>query len=197
MNEVFRPATVGQTYVRGFAPDAENRPADDFYPTPAEMTEALLSVEKFDGPIWEPACGDGAMSRVLEAAGYEVRSTDLVDRGYGQSGIDFLFNGENATGNIVTNPPFKLTEQFILQAIRLHTRKAAILGRLQLLEGQSRRKIWDATPFARVWIFSRRIAFKKPGEADYGTKGGKGGMIPYAWYVWDKSHVGMPQLGWL
>jgi len=41
-------------------------------------------VESFEGQIWEPACGDGAISRVLEAAGYQVISTDLIDRGYGQ-----------------------------------------------------------------------------------------------------------------
>lgn len=189
--------TTGQTYVRGFAPDAENRPLDDFYPTPPEMTEALLSVEKFDGEIWEPACGDGAMSSVLEAAGYAVNSTDLIDRGFGVGGVDFLLDAKTQAANVITNPPFKFTEEFIIKAVSVASRKVAILGRLQLLEGQGRRKIWDATPFARVWIFSRRIAFKKPGETDYGTKGGKGGMIPYAWYVWDKSHVGPPQVGWL
>lgn len=54
--------TIGQFYVRGQAPLA-NRSRDDFYPTPPEMTRALLSVELFYGAIWEPACGDGAMSR--------------------------------------------------------------------------------------------------------------------------------------
>jgi hypothetical protein len=62
----------------------------DFYPTPPEAVRALLSVEQFDGTIWEPACGDGAISRELEAHGHNVVSTDLIDRGYGQSGSDFL-----------------------------------------------------------------------------------------------------------
>ena len=57
------------------------------------------------------------MSRVLEAAGYKVRSTDLVDRGYGRCGIDYLSNTETMATNIVTNPPFKLTEQFILKTV--------------------------------------------------------------------------------
>jgi hypothetical protein len=161
-----------------------------------EITDALLAVEQFTGSIWEPACGDGAMSRVFEAAGYTVMSTDLVYRGFGTGGVDFL-DTQTQADNVITNPPFKLTEAFIVKAVGAAKRKAAILGRLQLLEGQARRKIWDATPFARVWIFSRRIAFTRPGETDYGTKGGKGGMIPYAWYVWDKSYAGPPQLGWI
>jgi hypothetical protein len=70
----------------------ELREKDDFYPTPPEGTQALLAVEKFDGPIWEPACGAGDMSRELAAGGYEVISTDLVDRGYGEARIDFLMD---------------------------------------------------------------------------------------------------------
>lgn len=55
----------------------------DFYPTPPEAVRALLSVETFTGSIWEPACGDGAISKVLIEAGFEVVSTDLIDRGFG------------------------------------------------------------------------------------------------------------------
>ena len=55
--------------------------------------------------IWEPACGDGAMSRILEAAGHTVISTDLVDRGYGRGGHDFLADHETMADHIVTNPP--------------------------------------------------------------------------------------------
>jgi tRNA G10 N-methylase Trm11 len=78
----------------------------EFYPTPPEATRALLSVERFEGTIWEPACGDGAISKVLEAAGYYVISTDLIDRGYGTGGVDFLKTTEALGRNIVTNPPY-------------------------------------------------------------------------------------------
>ncbi|WP_041787782.1 hypothetical protein [Rhodomicrobium vannielii] len=61
-----------------------NRAAYEFYPTPPEATRALLSVERFDGPIWEPACGTGWISEELIAAGYDVLSTDLVNYGYGR-----------------------------------------------------------------------------------------------------------------
>jgi hypothetical protein len=77
----------------------------EFYPTPPEATRALLSVESFEGTVWEPACGDGAISKVLMAAGYQVVSTDLIDRGFGQGGCDFLKSTEPLARNIITNPP--------------------------------------------------------------------------------------------
>lgn len=58
------------------------RQADDFYSTPRSAIEQLLGVEAFEGSIWEPACGDGAISRVLQERGHAVISTDLVDRGW-------------------------------------------------------------------------------------------------------------------
>ena len=55
----------------GFKPTAKRR-ADldgpDFFPTPAWATHALIESERFDGEIWECACGDGAMARVLAAS---------------------------------------------------------------------------------------------------------------------------------
>lgn len=67
-----------------------SRASFEFYPTPPEATRALLSVEEFDGDIWEPACGDGAISEVLKAQGYIVHSTDLIMRGYEDGRLDFL-----------------------------------------------------------------------------------------------------------
>ena len=92
-----------------------SRNAADFYATPRECTIALL--DNFDwlfrgGRIWEPACGDGAISKVLEGRGYEVISTDLHDRGYGESGMNFL-NADVHCGGIITNPPFNLAAEFI------------------------------------------------------------------------------------
>lgn len=78
----------------------------EFYPTPPEATRALLAVESFEGDIWEPACGDGAISKVLEAAGYQVVSTDLIDRGYGAGGHNFLKSDRPLAKNIITNPPY-------------------------------------------------------------------------------------------
>src|SRR3954464_15510245 len=62
----------------------------DFYPTPAWATYALIDNEKFEGDIWECACGNGAMSRVLEETGRTVPSSDLYQRGFGEVGHDFV-----------------------------------------------------------------------------------------------------------
>jgi ParB-like chromosome segregation protein Spo0J len=64
--------------------DGTHQQKDGFYRTPTETTRALLKVEKFRSRVWELACGDGAISKVLIEAGYEVVSTDLIDRGYGE-----------------------------------------------------------------------------------------------------------------
>lgn len=150
-------------YVRGIRPDAENREKDDFYPTPPEGTHALLSVEQFTGPVREPACGDGAISRVLEQAGYDVESTDLIDRGYGQSRVDYLMDYTPSV-DVVTNPPFKLAEEFVRHALNTSTGKVAMLLRLAWLEGQARRQLFQSTPFARVWVFSKRLAMGRGGR---------------------------------
>lgn len=82
------------------------RAPNEFYPTPPEAARALLSVESFDGDIWEPACGDGAISEVLVGAGYDVVSTDLIAYGYGEAGVDFLTQTKARAKHIVTNPPY-------------------------------------------------------------------------------------------
>jgi hypothetical protein len=81
----------------------------DFFPTPRWATFALIENEKFNGEIWECACGDGTMSRVLEETGQPVRSTDLYDRGFGEAGVDFLMS-QSGADNIVTNPPYNCAE---------------------------------------------------------------------------------------
>ena len=79
---------------------------NEFYPTPPEATRALLSVETFEGSIWEPACGEGAIAKELTAAGHTVVSTDLVDYGFGIPRVDFLKEIRPRARHIVTNPPY-------------------------------------------------------------------------------------------
>lgn len=178
--------------VTGTAVDREAREKDDFYPTPPEGTEALLRVERFDGEIWEPACGDGAISRVLENAGYSVISSDLVARGFGEDRIDFLMEWQSRAPNIVTNPPFKMVTPFIRQSLKLTTGKVAMLLRLACLEGSERREIYDTSPLARVWVFSKRLTMWRNGKPT-----GEGGMLAFAWFVWEHGYTGKPTLGWL
>lgn len=167
---------------------------DDFYATPPEAVHSLLMKEAFDGPIWEPACGDGAISKVLQAAGHEVVSTDLVDRGYGLDGIDFLAQRESLAPNIVTNPPYKFGAEFAKNAVRLAHGKVAFLMRLAWLEGRARRTFFEQSALARVWVFSGRL----PRMHRDGYEGPRStSSIAFAWFVWERGHDGAPTLGWL
>lgn len=176
------------------ARDPENRERDDFYATPRRGIEALLRVEKFDGAIWEPACGNGAISKVLIERGYEVVSTDLVDRGYGEARTDFLLCFNARAPNIITNPPFKLNYEFMRRAVYLSTGKVALLMRLACLEGTERAKFFQKTPLARVWVFAARLPVWRRDEVTSDTAAG---MIGFAWYVWEHGYVGKPTLGWI
>jgi hypothetical protein len=89
----------------------------DFFPTPAWATFALIDNERFEGDIWESACGDGAMSRVLETACRSTFSSDLYDRGYGEIGLDFL-KPKRRADNIVTNPPYNAVEGFVASGVK-------------------------------------------------------------------------------
>jgi hypothetical protein len=179
----------------GFKP-TQKRFADlsgpDFFPTPDWATRALLDNEVFVGEIWEPACGDGAMSRVLGESGSSIISTDLYDRGFGESGVDFL-TVERISENIVTNPPFNSAEGFVRAGVEKSTRKFALLLRLAFLEGANRqRTIYSKMPPSRVWVFSERITFYPAGA----VRGGSG-TTAYAWFVWDKQAVPGTELKWI
>jgi hypothetical protein len=162
----------------------------DFFPTPAWATYALIDNEKFSGDIWESACGDGAMSRVLDKTGRRVLSSDLHNRGFGEAGIDFL-NAQRRADNIVTNPPYNSAEGFVAAGVQKAKQKFALLLRLAFLEGANRANtIFARNPPSRVWVFSERITFYPSGAVQKGT-----GTTAYAWFVWDKSASGT-ELKW-
>ena len=119
-------SNAGSAFSRAQTDDPANRETHDFYPTWPAATRALLTVETFDGAIWEPACGDGAMSREMIAAGYDVTSTDLIARGYGEPDRDFLMEWSPVAPNIVTNPPFRWAMEFIDRALQLTTGKVVM-----------------------------------------------------------------------
>lgn len=190
--DLFPASAVGRSYARSVIP-SEDREKDHFYPTPEPATLALLKAERFTPKVWECACGDGAISRLLEAAGHEVISTDLMDRGYGAARIDFLMEQRLLAPSIITNPPFKLAEQFVMHALNLGAEKVAMMLRLAWLEGSQRKALFESTPLARVHVASRRLNMAR-GGTDLG--GGGGSMIAFAWFVWDRSHSGAPELAW-
>lgn len=179
----------------GFKPSTK-RFADlegpDFYPTPAWATHALIDNENFSGGIWECACGDGAMSKVLESVNSDVSSSDLYNRGFGEPGVDFLA-ADWCADNIITNPPYNSAEGFVKNGARLARKKFALLLRLAFLEGANRANtIFRDLPPSRVWVFSERITFYPSGVKQQGS-----GTTAYAWFVWDKESTSGTELKWI
>lgn len=178
---------------RSIVGSSDGRPPDDFYPTPEYVTQSLLDREVFYGKIWEPACGDGAMSKVLIKNGYDVISSDLIDRNYGHGEIDFLSTQQfNCVENIITNPPFSLSQQFIEHSLKVATDKVAIFGKLALLESKSRKELFLNIPFKKLWVFSSRVKLTRNGEPYK-----NGGMIAFGWYVFQHGYKGEPTIGWI
>ena len=164
----------------------------DFYPTPEWATLALLENERFGQDIWESACGDGAMSKVIEEFYNGVSSSDLYDRGYGDPEVDFL-NTTRSHDFVITNPPFHSAEDFVSTGLKNTKKKFALLLRLAFLEGAGRqRNIFSTAPPAKVWVFSERITFYPRGAERKGS-----GTTAYAWFVWDKDHSGNTELKWI
>lgn len=168
------------------------RELEDFYPTPSYAVEELLKREVFSGSIWECACGDGAISKVFKKKGFEVCSTDLVDRGYGGT-LNFLHSNFIAD-NIITNPPYKLSLDFVLHAKKLSNRKIAMFLKTVWLESESRYDMFqdEKFPLKTVYQFSKRVTLYKGG-----IKMKNSGMIAYAWYVWDRDYTGKPTIEWI
>lgn len=97
----------------------EEREAFDYYATDPKAVEMLLELEQFSPVIWEPACGEGHISKVLQAHGYEVISTDLIYRGFGDpEPLDFLKETlDDFEGDIITNPPYSMGLEFVQRAL--------------------------------------------------------------------------------
>lgn len=184
-------------------PIAADRDRDDFHRTPEWATEALLRRETFSHAVWEPACGDGAIARVVEMAGYRVHASDLIDRGYGTTGIDFLTvtaaPSVAANLSMITNPPYhqRMPERFLHHALSLGVDKVAMLLRLLWLEGdgRSRTVFRGTTPLKTVYVFSTRVDVARSDFIHRST--GHGGTVAFAWYVWERGHAGRPTLDWI
>jgi hypothetical protein len=183
----------------------------DFYPTPPEAVRALLSVEKFDDVIWEPACGDGAIAKELARHGHSVHGTDLIDRGYGIGGIDFLASDvtqrvwhrrKPPVGlHIVTNPPYSyrrgIGDRFVGRALRI-TRdtggKVAMLLNLGSLAHPTRTSKWRNDPPAAIHIMDDLVCWPN------GNRRQAGRYIAehrYCWVVWtQKPHI-QTKVTWL
>lgn len=171
-----------------------NRETNDYYATDPIAMELLLDLEEFSHDVWECACGEGHLSKALEGRGYNVTSTDLVDRGYGTCGVDFLTSNTVFDGDIITNPPYKYAKEFVEHAIESVTdgHLVAMFLRLQFLEGKSRRELFDRYPPKTVYVASGRIACAPGGDFENYN----GSAQAYAWFIWQKGYNGPTIVKW-
>ena len=173
------------------------RQNEDYYATDPKAVKFLLELEKFkDMMVWECACGEGHLSKEMEEMGFEVFSTDLIDRNYGNGIYDFLGpdNNEVLEINIITNPPFRYANDFIRKGMSILAKgyKMALFLPIRYLEGKERKRIFKQYPPKKVLVTSSRINCSKNGEFE--TMGGT--AIGYAWFIWEKDFKGKPTLEW-
>jgi hypothetical protein len=172
------------------APHLEREVAD-FYPTPPEPTRALLKAEAErlrDLPaIWEPACGDGAMTREILAAGYDCRPTDLVQRGGAAIVRDFYDFTEPLAPAIITNPPYQECNwrdgkgRWIRHALdTLGVEYMALYLNWSWPGAAGLGKLWSDWPVARVYLTRWKVDFTGQG-APPNLNG---------WFVWDRAWQG-------
>jgi len=152
----------------------------DFYPTPPDVTHALMCFLKLDiCSVWEPACGDGAMSEVLKQYGHQVESSDIRSTGYGVAGVDFLETWRDVDA-VITNPPFAASEQFIRHAVTQangRTKIVAMVLKSQYWHAAKRKALFRDHPPAYVLPLSWRPDFMG------GERGGAPTMDVH-WTVW-------------
>jgi hypothetical protein len=160
----------------------------DLYETPACAPEALLRIEDIPHNVWEPAAGPGAIVRVLRNHGHVVIASDIVDYGNLHFARDFLSEIVMPAGveAIVTNPPYKLAEEFVEHALQLCPRVIMLL-RLAFLESERRCGILEGRGLARVHLFRKRLPMMH--RAGWEGRKANSGMA-FAWYVWDRAHTG-------
>ena len=172
---------------------------DDF-PTPPWATRALMEHVIADkGPFQnltclEPACGAGHMAKPLGEYFGHVRSADVHPYGHGAV-ADFLTGPleENSVDWIITNPPFRLAEDFIKRALIMSRRGVAILARTVFIESVGRyREIFEPTPPTKFAQFAERVPMVK-GRLDARASTATG----YAWFVWEKPGSDATRVNWI
>ena len=174
----------------------KDREENDFYATEPKAIDLLCAVEKFNEWILEPACGQGHLSKRLIENGYQVYSSDLIDRGYGIQ-YDF-FETSSWHGDIITNPPYKFAKEFIEKSLSIIPtgNKVAMFLKLQFMEGKARKELFKCHPPKTIYVSSSRLLCAK--NADFeGVIAGGGSAVAYAWYVWEKDYSGKTVVEWI
>lgn len=179
----------------------KERESNDYYATDPIAIDKLLTVEEPSHFIYECACGEGHLSERLKEKGYEVYSSDIVDRNYGDAVVQDFFEVNKLGGlfDILTNPPYKFAKEFVLHSLELleEGRKCYMFLKLTFLEGKTRYKeLFSKYPPKRIHVFSERVLCAKNGKFKEMQDAG-GSAVCYAWFVWEKGYKGKTEIDWI
>ena len=178
----------------------EPKDSRDDFPTPPWATRGLI--EHIIGPkqqfkhqtCLEPACGAGHMSKVLGEYFDRVISSDKFDYDYGVL-HDFLDDGwsPHPVDWVITNPPFRLAEEFIHKSLRIARCGIAILARTVFIESIGRYdRLFQHMPPSKFAQFAERVPMVQ-GRLDKKASTATG----YGWIIWENSYDGAPKLMWV
>lgn len=180
--------------------NVEDKDSFDDFPTPPWATRALLEHVVADKlhlrkqTCLEPACGQGHMAKVLSEYFGAVKASDIQGFGYGDR-VDFL-TAPYQVGQfdwVITNPPFRLGEEFVLRGLSIARVGVAILARTVFIESVGRfERIFKDNPPTVFAQFTERVPMVK-GRLDRKASTATG----YAWLVWDKTSRRNSRLGWV
>jgi hypothetical protein len=179
---------------------AELKNSLDDFPTPPWATRALVEhvIASKDAlssmNCLEPACGRGHMAVALAPYFREVVSADVFDYGFGRVS-DFLKikHADQSFDWVITNPPFRLGEDFILRSMEIARCGVAMLTRTVFIESVGRyERLFKINPPSRFAQFTERVPMVK-GRVDKKASTATG----YAWLVWEKDRLGKSELVWI
>lgn len=173
----------------------KEREIHDYYATDPKTIKPLFEKESFSEHIWEPACGEGHLSKNIRELNHSVLSSDLINRGFGDFFCDFLQSQNHWNGDIITNPPYKYAQEFVEHSLELisNGNKVAMFLKLTFLEGQKRRKMFDKYPPKIIYVFSERQKCAINGKFEETGSS----AAAYAWFVWQKGFTGKPTIEWI
>ncbi|MDY0882291.1 hypothetical protein ACFPL7_22140 [Dongia soli] len=165
--------------------NGRGKPDKEWYPTPREATAAFLRAELgkildlCDGYVREPACGDGALACVLEDHGLMVEASDLVARGYGVAGLDYLtWRPKGRMPGIITNPPFSLAEKFIRHSLALGAPYVGMYLKASYFHAIDRDLLWGEHRPAMIYALTFR-----PDSLGLGAP-----TMEAGWFVWRRRY---------
>lgn len=184
---------MGEPRVKGSIANGnkEDRDPNDFYATPPGFTRLMLSMVHFDGPVLEPAAGDGAISTVLQEHGLETVSADVAPRTETILEQDFItYPYEGGKYDIVTNPPFKLWAEFFEKAMIIARRRIAFVAPISIMNSGGRyERIWKVWKPAHIILAPRYQVIRT-------AKGMVPSQFTHVWIVWDRENAGYTRFSW-